>query len=288
MSWIKMRIDLVTHPKVVRIASAICPQSVRDVSNKFLAIGGLLAVWGVFDTHSVDGVMVGYTPEALDGVIGLDGISRAMMSVGWLLFDGDETLTLPEFDTHNGQSAKRRAEDQKRKKDGRKSASRPQSVRNLSANEEDESPKNCGPDKREIREEIYTHTPHASDAAKVAMVMRKFSIGATPHNPTVVAMAEQGVDLQMLEDACREAREAKPNESISVGYVVKKLEGWKAQAKSVDVSGAKKPRADSWFLTPQAMSAKARELGIADARPGESEAQFKARIQSAMSQRETA
>jgi hypothetical protein len=133
-----------------------------------------------------------------------------------------------------------------------------------------------------------THTPHASDAAKVAMVMRKFSIGATPHNPTVVAMAEQGVDLQMLEDACREAREAKPNESISVGYVVKKLEGWKAQAKSVDVSGAKKPRADSWFLTPQAMSAKARELGIADARPGETEAQFKARIQAAMSQRETA
>jgi hypothetical protein len=123
--WIKMRIDLQSHPKVVRILSA-------TRTDKFRVIGGLHSVWSVFDVHSEDGQLKGYTPEALDHVIGWDGFARAMESVGWLLFDGIETLTLPEFAEHNGQSAKRRAEDQKRKRDGRNS------VRNVSANYVDE------------------------------------------------------------------------------------------------------------------------------------------------------
>lgn len=123
--WIKLRIDLQSHPKVVRILSA-------TRSDKFRVIGGLHAVWSVFDLHSEDGSLKGYTPEALDHVIGWDGFARAMEAVGWLLFDGLETLTLPEFGEHNGQSAKRRAEDQKRKRDSRKP------VRILSANDADE------------------------------------------------------------------------------------------------------------------------------------------------------
>src|SRR5690606_14868502 len=47
----------------------------------------------------------------------------------WLQFDGEDTMQLPDFSTHNGQSAKRRAEDQKRKQLSR---SCPQSVRNES------------------------------------------------------------------------------------------------------------------------------------------------------------
>jgi len=120
--WIKMRADLQTHPKIVRILSA-------TGTDKFRVIGGLHAVWAVFDTHSEDGVLKGYTPELLDHVIGWPGLGRAMEAVGWLLFDGLETLALPDFEAHNGQSAKRRAEDQKRKKNSR------QSVRNLSADD---------------------------------------------------------------------------------------------------------------------------------------------------------
>lgn len=118
--WIKMRIDLQSHPKVVRILSA-------TGTDNFRVIGGLHAVWGVFDTHSEDGVLHGYTPETLDHVVGWDGFAAAMCAVEWLMFDGRETLTLPEFAAHNGQSAKRRGEDQKRKRGSRKS------VRNLSA-----------------------------------------------------------------------------------------------------------------------------------------------------------
>lgn len=126
--WIKMRVDLQSHPKIVRILSATS-------TDKFRVLGGLHAVWAVFDTHSVDGELKGYTPDLLDHVIGWDGFARAMESVGWLAYDGLETLTLPEFTEHNGQSAKRRAEDQKRKRDTRKC---PQSVRTESADDADQ------------------------------------------------------------------------------------------------------------------------------------------------------
>lgn len=126
--WIKMRMDLQTHPKIVRIMSATS-------SDKFRVIGGLHAVWCVFDTHSVDGVLAGYSPEAMDSVVGWSGLCRAMIDSGWLQYDDANHLVMPEFDAHNGQSGKRRAEDQKRKRDSRKS---PQPVRNLSAIEPDE------------------------------------------------------------------------------------------------------------------------------------------------------
>lgn len=113
--WIKMRADLHTHPKVVRIASALQADRLR-------VVGGLHAVWCLFDTHSVDGYLEGYRLATVDDLIGWSGFAAAVKAVGWL----DEVaggLTLPEFDTHNGQSAKRRAQDSERKRIERASAS---------------------------------------------------------------------------------------------------------------------------------------------------------------------
>lgn len=112
--WIKMRSELQSHPKVVRILSA-------TKSDKFRVIGGLHAVWAVFDAHSNDGKLYGYTPDLMDHIIGWEGFSAAMIAVEWLLWDEAETLALPEFDEHNSKSAKRRAEDQKRKRNTRNS-----------------------------------------------------------------------------------------------------------------------------------------------------------------------
>ena len=50
--WIKMRVDLSTSPKVVRISSALRADRLR-------VIGGLHAVWCLFDVHSEDGNRVG-------------------------------------------------------------------------------------------------------------------------------------------------------------------------------------------------------------------------------------
>ena len=62
VDWIKMRVDLQTHPKVVRIMSAL-------KADKFRVIGGLHAVWSVFDAHSEDGRLDGYSPETMDSII---------------------------------------------------------------------------------------------------------------------------------------------------------------------------------------------------------------------------
>ncbi len=139
--WIKMRMDLQTHPKVVRILSALG-------ADKFRVIGGLHSVWCVFDLHSVSGELHGYTPSAMDHIIGWPGFSDAMIAVGWLQWNGGQTLVMPEFSEHNGKSAKRRAEDQKRKRDDRKFVDCPQSVRNLSADEPDKDGNESGLEKR--------------------------------------------------------------------------------------------------------------------------------------------
>lgn len=109
--WIKMRVDLATSPKVVRMASALRADRLR-------VIGGLHAVWCLFDVHSVDGCLDGYTLEALDELIAFPGFSAAMVAVGWLEDSGDSLCT-PRFDEHNGQSAKRRAMETERKREAR-------------------------------------------------------------------------------------------------------------------------------------------------------------------------
>ena len=114
MAWIKMRTDLKTHPKVVRMSSALKADRLR-------VIGGLWSVWGTFDTHSVDGTLVGYSFFAIDEDLGWPGFAEAMAAVNWLVEVENEGLEIPEFDEHNGASAKRRAGDSKRKGVDRKS-----------------------------------------------------------------------------------------------------------------------------------------------------------------------
>jgi len=127
--WIKMRADLQTHPKAVRIASAIGADRLR-------AVGGLHAVWCLFDAHSIDGSLDGYTAEALDSLIGCPGFAHAMAAVGWLQVS-DCSLSLPRFDEHNGRSAKRRATETERKREARKAADDPHDARDMSASHAD-------------------------------------------------------------------------------------------------------------------------------------------------------
>lgn len=141
--WIKMRSDLHTHPKIVRMASALKADRLRIV-------GGLHSAWCLFDVHSVDGFLDGYSPETLDDMIGFPGFSRAMMAVGWLDVDG-ENLVMPRFDEHNGQSAKRRAQD----------AARKRSVRKMSASDADKMKT-----REEKRREDLKDKPHSNAREK--------------------------------------------------------------------------------------------------------------------------
>lgn len=110
--WIKMRADLHTHPKVVRIASALDADRLR-------VVGALHATWCLFDAHSVDGELEGYSPKTLNDMIGFEGFAQALITVGWLE-STDVSLCMPRFSEHNGQSAKRRAQEADRKRNVRK------------------------------------------------------------------------------------------------------------------------------------------------------------------------
>lgn len=218
--WIKMRTDLSTHPKVVRIMSATC-------TDKFRTVGGLHAAWTVFDTHSADGVLHGYTPELLDHVIGWDGFSRAMEAVGWLLFDGLQTLTLPEFGTHNGQSAKRRAEDQKRKKTSR------QSVRNVSADV---------PDKKQTREEKRREEEKQEQAAEITIPLED----GTDHPVTASEVSEYRAAYPRI-DVMGELRKARawcfanPAQRKTRRGVGKFVNGWLSRADADKAKTAPQP-----------------------------------------------
>jgi hypothetical protein len=297
--WIKMRTDLYRDPKVSVMADLLmapdsdlsmfvdqhCQRQMTVTRNvmRNVTVGALVAVWGVMrlrgKRENDDLIYRGVTSAVLDDIADLPGFGAAMVAVGWAI-ETDEGLVLPRFFEDQNvdpedTAKKKNAERQARFREKNKAENNVTDNVNVTHREEK-------------RREEPTHTPSAS--ARVSMVLRKHSIDATPFHPSVIALAEQQIDLDTLEACCAEARKAKPNESLSVAYIVKKLNGWKADAASVDVRGAQqRPKpVTSWTLTPQAMSAKARELGISDARPGETEAQFKARIIEAINASEAA
>ena len=144
-AWIKFRTSLLNHPKVVRIASAICPHDVRnlsascphDVRMMSMTIGALIRLWSMADSHAEGNCLPNMSLGIVDSLFGVPGFAQAMVDVGWLE-ERDGSLYLPNYQEHNGPTAKRRAMDQVRKNSARNpvrnlSASCPQDVRKVSA-----------------------------------------------------------------------------------------------------------------------------------------------------------
>ncbi|AZE90242.1 Pyocin large subunit-like protein [Pseudomonas orientalis] len=156
--WIKMRIDLQTHPKVFRMVSALKADRLR-------IIGGLHIAWSIFDTHCDDGVLVGYTVDAMDAVVGWPGFTQAMIDVEWASVNEGGSLVMPRFDEHNGASAKRRANDNERKRNDRKT----KSVRNVSASDADSLRT-----REEKRREDKEQKPYGDDAVDHAELFTQF------------------------------------------------------------------------------------------------------------------
>lgn len=218
--WIKMRTDLGTSPKVVRMASAL-------KADRFRTIGGLHSVWSLFDAHSDDGEMAGYTPGILDELIGWPGFAAAMIAVEWLVDDG-ESLSLPRFDTHNGASAKRRAQDADRKRAARAaSASKADKARTRGEERrgEESPPEGSSPPPPdppwpagvvgvfEGHDEPRT-TPNP--VAPYAIALTQAGFQCTSYTPDLVEAVQEGVALDhMVQVAGLEACRGK-----AAGYVI--------------------------------------------------------------------
>ena len=160
--WIKMRTDLLTSPKVVRMASAL-------KADRFRIAGGLLSVWSLFDSHSLDGLLSGYSLETLDDLAAWPGFSAAMESVGWLE-QNDQGLELPRFTDHNGASAKRRAQDADRKRE----------VRKVSASEVDKKETREEKRREEKKREKQDQDQKPLAAAQPDWIKQLVDLGADP------------------------------------------------------------------------------------------------------------
>jgi len=98
--WIKFDTSTPDKPEVWAIANqlSIDPDAV---------VGKLLRVWTWFDDHSEKGNAASVTKALLDRKVGVTGFCDSMVSVGWLL-ESENEISIPNFDRHNGKTAKTR------------------------------------------------------------------------------------------------------------------------------------------------------------------------------------
>ena len=99
--WIKWEKGLEQKPEVIRIAKAMRTTPLH-------AAAMCMRVWAWADDNCTDGVVAGFDGSDLDAVVGIDGISKSMASVGWLLVS-ESGMQFPNYDRHNGITAKERA-----------------------------------------------------------------------------------------------------------------------------------------------------------------------------------
>ena len=112
--WIKFETSTSDKPEVWAMAQSLGIDA--DA-----VVGKLLRVWAWFDQQTQEGNAVGngasvtssVTKALLDRRVGVTGFCDSMILSGWMADDG-QSLTLPNFDRHNGKTAKTRAMTAKR------------------------------------------------------------------------------------------------------------------------------------------------------------------------------
>jgi hypothetical protein len=99
--WIKLECTTPDKPEIVRMASSL--RIDQDA-----VVGKLLRVWVWADQNSIAGESVTITAAFIDRLTNRRGFARAMRDAGWLIGD-DGAMTFPNFDRHNGTTAKARS-----------------------------------------------------------------------------------------------------------------------------------------------------------------------------------
>lgn len=101
MAWIKFDIATSEKPEVWQMATqlALDPDAV---------VGKLLRVWAWFDEHTTDGNAPSVTKALLNSKLSVSGFCECMIAVGWMI-ESEGQISLPNFDRHNGTTAKNRA-----------------------------------------------------------------------------------------------------------------------------------------------------------------------------------
>jgi len=137
--WVKIRTSLWRDGRI-KVASRKC--RVNDAT----ILGAFVALLSLADENAdEDGTLIGYKPEDIDRLVDIEGFCSAL-DKSWINLDG-EYVQLPNYQLHNGQSAKQRSKLTIRKREERTRQKRDKNATKHATREE----------KR--REEILTPLP---------------------------------------------------------------------------------------------------------------------------------
>jgi hypothetical protein len=196
--WIKVQKDTPDKPEVLAIAS-------RMNLDPDAVVGKLVRIWSWFDTHTVDGNALSVTYALLDRLAGVTGFAEQMAFVGWLNQDG-HVLSLPNFEYHNGETAKKRALGKNRQEKRR-------SNDESNANSNASSVTNALPEKRREEKSIKEDKERATSVAIVF--------------PDWIEKETWDAFIQMRK------RIGKPPTDYAIKLIVAKLERFKANGQDI-------------------------------------------------------
>jgi hypothetical protein len=114
--WIKIEHTTPDKPEVYALAQElqIDPDAV---------LGKLIRFWSWIDQQAIDGNAITVTSGVIDRITHHPGFAQALQKIGWIIQDTNQ-LTIPNFDRHNGKTAKSRAISNRRVAKHRKSNAR--------------------------------------------------------------------------------------------------------------------------------------------------------------------
>ena len=127
--WIKMRVGLITNPRVMRLAECLLedgkfldwsglsygvqgyPPPTEDESRgerhaalrvtRYVTVTALLRFWGYANEHAKGEFIAGIFPEDVEEITGVPGFAAAIEAAGWVQFEAGGGMTMPNFSEHN-------------------------------------------------------------------------------------------------------------------------------------------------------------------------------------------
>lgn len=105
-SWIKIEVNTIDKPEVLAIAEHL-------KIDEYAVLGKLTSLWIWFDSQTKTGCTSVVSKETLDTKVKKKGFCDAMIKVNWMI-EKDGSIILPNFDRHNGLTAKKRADGNRR------------------------------------------------------------------------------------------------------------------------------------------------------------------------------
>ena len=167
--WLKIQHATPDKPEIVRMAGIL------DIDHNAV-VGACLRLWIWADQQTVDGNGLSVTIKFIDRVTHCPDLGQAMVEVGWLT-GTDGNLTLPNYDRHNGRTAKTRAQTAarvKRARDSRNALTVTNVTPTLLSSQESAIDPETGSTTAQVGPETGSTTAQVDKEGEVAMVEKSY------------------------------------------------------------------------------------------------------------------